>query len=161
MIFDWQFLRRREGAAVRLMKTAECGAAAILHSRNFARGWSEEELSALVLDPQVEAHVLARGHRVDGFVLSRLAADEAEILTIVLDEAQRGQGLATKLLLNHIARLVTRGIKVLFLEVGQTNQAALSLYFRHGFFEVGRRPAYYKNQDGSHSEAIILKKDLV
>ena len=160
-MFGLSSLFRREAPSVRLMLTADSVTAARLHAQSFARGWSEEDIGALILDRQVEANAMARGHRLDGFVLSRLAADEAEILTIAIDPAQRGNGLGRKLLSNHLARLAARGIKMLFLEVEEDNTAARALYVRTGFIQVGRRPAYYTKPDGSRCEALVLRRDLV
>ena len=164
-MFAWPSFLRRKAASITRMQTKHTGAAARLHALSFARGWSEEEMAALILDPQVEAQALVRstllrGQTVDGFVLSRLAVDEAEILTIAIDPDQRGQGLGRKLLSNHLARLGARGITVLFLEVEQDNTLASALYARAGFVEVGRRPAYYTKPDGTRSEALVLKRDL-
>jgi ribosomal-protein-alanine N-acetyltransferase len=153
-------LFRRATPSIRLMQTADSSAAAHLHAKSFARGWSEEEMGTLVLDRQVEANAMVRGARLDGFVLSRLAADEAEILTIAVDPAQRGAGLGRMLLSNHLTRLAARGVKALYLEVEESNVAALALYRRVGFVEVGRRPAYYAKADGTRSEALVLKRDL-
>lgn len=154
-------LFRRTTPSVRLMQTSDSTQAAYLHGLSFARGWTEEEIGTLVLDRQVEANALVRGKGLDGFVLSRLAADEAEILTIAVAPAQRGAGLGRKLLSHHLARLAARGVKALFLEVEDSNTAAKALYARAGFVEVGRRPAYYAKADGSRAEAVVLKRDLV
>ena len=162
---EWRSLFRRKMPGVRLMQTQDSEAAARLHAFAFARGWSEEEIGALILDRQVEANALVRGtfwrgEQLDGFVLSRLAVDEAEILTIAIGPDQRGHGLGRKLLSNHLARLAARGVRALFLEVEQDNAAARALYARTGFVEVGRRPAYYSKPDGTRSEALVLKRDL-
>ena len=154
-------LFRRATPSIRQMQTSDSTQAAYLHGHSFARGWTEEEIGTLVLDRQVEANVLVRGKGLDGFVLSRLAADEAEILTIAVDPAQRGAGLGRKLLSHHLARLAARGVKALFLEVEDSNTAAKALYARADFVEVGRRPAYYAKADGSRAEAVVLKRDLV
>lgn len=164
-MFAWLSIFRRKASSIVRMQTKHSGAAAHLHAHSFARGWSEEEMAALILDRQVEANALVRntllrGQTLDGFVLSRLAADEAEILTIAIDQDQRGQGLGLKLLSNHLARLAARGITVLFLEVEQDNASARALYARTGFVEVGRRPAYYTKPDGTRNEALVLKRDL-
>jgi ribosomal-protein-alanine N-acetyltransferase len=151
---------RGKAPDIRQMQTADAAAAAKLHAQSFARGWSEEEMSALILDRQVEANALARGHRLDGFVLSRMAADEAEILTIAIDPVKRGRGHGRKLLSNHLARLAARGMKALYLEVEEDNASARALYDKAGFFEVGRRPAYYVKADGTRREALVLRRDL-
>ncbi|MFV0279637.1 MAG: GNAT family N-acetyltransferase [Rhodoblastus sp.] len=95
-----------------------------------------------------------------GFVLSRRAADEAEILTIAVAPGARGAGLATALLGNHLSRLARLGVSNLFLEVDESNRPALALYRRYGFEQVGRRPAYYAKPDGARTNALILKSIL-
>ena len=72
-------------------------------------------------------------------MLSRVAADEAEILTIAVEPAARASGLATALLSHHLSRLARAGAGGVFLEVDETNLPALALYRRFGFRQVGRR----------------------
>ena len=153
-------LFRRATPSIRQMQTSDSIQAARLHGLSFARGWTEEEIGTLVLDRQVEANALVRGKGLDGFVLSRLAADEAEILTIAVDPAQRGAGLGRKLLSHHLARLAARGVKALFLEVEDSNAAAKALYARAGFAESGRRRGYYRRPDGSGLDALVMQRAL-
>ena len=47
---------------------------------------------------------------ISGFVMSRIAADEAEILSIVVAKGSRRGGLAQALLAGHLARLAARGV---------------------------------------------------
>ncbi len=103
---------------------------------------------------------MSEGPILQGFVVSRRAADEAEILTITVAPARRGNGLATALLGSHISRLTALGVASLFLEVDENNKPALALYRRFGFAQVGRRPAYYSSADGSKANALILKLEL-
>ncbi|MFT4095516.1 MAG: GNAT family N-acetyltransferase [Rhodoblastus sp.] len=114
----------------------------------------------MLVDPSVVAEGMVDGGTVHGFVLSRHAADEAEILTIVVEPTARKSGIATKLLGCHIARLARMGIASLFLEVDEANEPALALYRRLGFAPVGRRQAYYAKADGSKANALILKLNL-
>lgn len=95
--------------------------------------------------------------QLQGFVMSRRAADEAEILTIAVEPKARGGGLATALLGSHLSRLSRFGVSALFLEVDEANAPALALYRRFGFQQVGRRAAYYAKADGSRANALILK----
>ena len=60
-MFGLGSLFRREAAAIRLMQTSDSVSAARLHAMSFARGWSEEEIAALILDRQVEALAQADG----------------------------------------------------------------------------------------------------
>ena len=49
--------------------------------------------------------------------------------------------------------------KQIFLEVDETNKAALALYKSSGFNEVGRRPGYYQTGKG-HSDALIMRRNI-
>ncbi|MEI2736042.1 MAG: GNAT family N-acetyltransferase [Rhodoblastus sp.] len=97
---------------------------------------------------------------LSGFVLSRRAVDEAEILTIAVDPHARGSGIGTALLGGHLSRLSRLGVSTLFLEVDEANAPALALYRRFGFQQVGRRAAYYAKADGARANALILKLEF-
>jgi ribosomal-protein-alanine N-acetyltransferase len=132
-----------------------------LHAASFQRGWSEQEVEGLLLDRHVLAHRASLGGKLVGFILSRLAADEAEILSVAVDARQRGRGLARSLLSFHLGRLAGLSVRVVFLEVDEHNAAAIRLYDRAGFREVGRRPNYYPIRDGkAAASALVLRRDL-
>jgi ribosomal-protein-alanine N-acetyltransferase len=91
-----------------------------------------------------------------GFVLSRLTAAEAEILSVAIAPAWRERGFARPLLDLHIRRLAGLGARAVFLEVDQQNAPACRLYRQRGFYEVGRRQGYY----GGGATALVLRRDL-
>lgn len=133
-----------------------------LHSRSFPVGWSESEMERLLSDPAVIAHIArASGGRgtAEGFLMSRCVADEAEILSVAVDPAARGRGLAGELLRHHLSRVAARGIRRIFLEVGENNTPAVRLYRKAGFREVGKRPNYYPREEGAIS-ALVLTREL-
>jgi ribosomal-protein-alanine N-acetyltransferase len=127
-----------------------------VHARCFDHAWSEAEFASLLHLPSSLA--LGRGEdgALHGFVLARIAADEAEILTIGVDPDQRRGGSGRALLnsLHGCAR--DRGVARVFLEVSDVNTAARALYERAGYTETGRRARYYR--DGS--DALVLEKTL-
>jgi ribosomal-protein-alanine N-acetyltransferase len=130
-----------------------------LHASLFRRGWSEDEMERLLLDRRVLAHRVTIGERLAGFILSRCAADEAEILSVAVDRRLQGRGLARRLLDLHIRRLAGMGVRKLFLEVEEGNKPARRLYHRAGFREAGRRPGYYPRSEGA-AAALVLQRDL-
>ena len=138
------------------LRDRDLAAAAALHAASFRRGWSEHEFARLIGDRNVVGHRTTAGTALVGFILSRLAADEAEILSVAIAQAWRGRGLSRPLLDLHLRRLAGLGVRTVFLEVGENNQPALRLYGRAGFYEVGRRPGYY---DGGVN-ALTLRRDL-
>jgi [ribosomal protein S18]-alanine N-acetyltransferase len=136
---------------------------AMLHAAAFRRGWSAEEFARLLIERNVVADRAMSGSRLAGFVISRLAADQAEILSIAVAAAFRRHGLARKLLDVHMRRLVAYGTSSLFLEVEESNVPARRLYAGFGFAQVGRRESYYANT-GCETEgagaALVLRRNL-
>jgi [ribosomal protein S18]-alanine N-acetyltransferase len=138
----------------------DAAAIAALHAASFQRGWSEDEVERLLLDRSVVAHRAMTGRVLAGFILSRIVADEAEILSVAVGDARQGRGVARQLLDLHLRRLAGLGVASVFLEVGADNAPARRLYARAGFHEVGRRTGYYSAQPGTGSTALVLRRDL-
>lgn len=158
MIFP---LGGRPAPVRRPLAAADAGRCAALHRLAFAAPWSEAEFERLIASESVFADGVATGTgALAGFVLSRRAADEAEILTIAVHPARRGGGLGGQLLAFHAGRLIRAGVARLFLEVEEGNTPALRLYRRFGFREVGRRNDYYAGKNGGRSHALVLRADL-
>jgi ribosomal-protein-alanine N-acetyltransferase len=133
---------------------------AVLHAASFNRGWSEQEFEQLLTDRSVVADRATVGRKNVGFILSRCAADEAEILSVAVARSWQGRGLARRMLDLHLRRLAGFGLRAVFLEVEEGNTPARKLYLRAGFREVGRRPGYYP-QGGAAKAAMVLRRDLV
>jgi [ribosomal protein S18]-alanine N-acetyltransferase len=138
----------------------DAAAIAALHAKSFRRGWSEEEIERLLVDSQVLCHRALAGRLHVGFILSRRAADEAEILSIAVAPAWQGRGLAGRLLLLHLRRLAGLGIRAVYLEVDERNVPARRLYARAGFAEVGRRQGYYAQSGESGATALVLRRNI-
>jgi ribosomal-protein-alanine N-acetyltransferase len=132
-----------------------------LHGASFRRGWSEDEIERLLLDKSVITHRATIGRAFAGFVMSRIAAGEAEILSIAVAARRKGKGLAGRLLRHHLGRLAAMAVRAVFLEVDENNTPAIRLYRKAGFREVGRREGYYPTPGGKPSNALILRRDLV
>lgn len=139
----------------------DAAAMAALHAASFRHGWSEGEFEHLLLDRAIVAHRATRGRALHGFILSRLAVGEAEILSVAVAQARRGRGLARGLLNLHLRRLAGLGATTVFLEVDESNEPARRLYRRAGFREVGRRQGYYQQGRDKPAAALVLRRDLV
>ena len=94
-----------------------------------------------------------------GFVLYSLASDQCEILTICVMPEWRRECLATILMQNVIKRVKNIGIKEIFLEVAENNEAARTLYVKQGFKVFGKRDRYYRQKEG-RVDALQLSKVL-
>ncbi|UWQ95240.1 ribosomal protein S18-alanine N-acetyltransferase [Rhodobacteraceae bacterium M385] len=126
-----------------------------LHAASFARGWSEAELTQLLEKPTT---LLACTEA--GFAILQVIAPEAEVLTIVVDPALRGQGEGQRLLGQALLAASQRGVSQVFLEVDAHNAPALALYTAAGFDRTGRRKGYYAHPDGSRSDAVLMATAL-
>jgi ribosomal-protein-alanine N-acetyltransferase len=140
-------------------------ACAKIHAQGFAHPWSAAEFESLLAGRDIVGQAAISAsfwgkNRFTGFVLSRRALDTAEMLTIAVAPAARGKGIGSALLTSHLAALAAEGAKSLFLEVEADNRAALALYRRFDFRQVGERKAYYRKADGNRAGALILRRDF-
>ena len=138
----------------------DAGELAALHALSFRRGWSENEFGRLLLEQKVLAHRAMIAGAIVGFILSRYAADEAEILSIAVAARRRRRGVAGRLLDRHLRSLAGLGVNSVFLEVDEDNRPARRLYARAGFDEVGRRESYYPHGEAGAHAALVLRRDL-
>jgi [ribosomal protein S18]-alanine N-acetyltransferase len=155
------FFRRKEFVFDQL-RGADCEAMAQLHSQGFQRSWNDGEFRAFLNEPPVFGFIarpVGRAKKPAGFVLARLVAGEAEILTITVDKAARRNGIGMSLMETVLRHLYQLRAQSLFLEVDEQNSAAAGLYARIGFVEVARRPSYYDTPSGK-SCALVMRLDL-
>lgn len=119
------------------------------------RPWSEAEFVTLLHQPTV----FAIGS-LQAFALVRIAADEAELLTIATDPQHQRQGLAKQLMSQWHAKAAQRGARRALLEVAEDNVGARALYSETGYKEFFRRQEYYRTIGGAHVDAILMDREL-
>ncbi len=93
-----------------------------------------------------------------GFLLSRGAAGEEELLLIAVHPEHRGNGIGTALIERFIDVARHRGTERLFLEMREGNPAE-RLYVALGFKPVGRRRQYYRSARNGPLDAITYARD--
>ena len=132
------------------LQTIHAPMLAFVHEMCFEEPWDKKAFKELLSLPTTIGLMNSVG-----FVLASVTGEEAEILTIaVLPNCQR-QGNGGRLLRYLIKKLKKLSVKKLFLEVNVKNKAALALYAKLDFKEVGRRPGYYHGTD-----ALIMEKEI-
>ena len=94
--------------------------------------------------------------RLVGYVGSQSVLGWADMMNLAVHPEYREKGIATNLINVLIEYLIQMQGTCLTLEVRVSNTAAISLYSKMGFAEVGRRPAYYRNP---REDALILRKE--
>lgn len=137
------------------MNAPDTATLAGIHAQAFETPWDEPALDSLL--GQAGVHLLARP---DGFILIRVVADEAEVLTLAVRPSARGRGLGTILVEGAVDLARAAGAGRLFLEVAEDNRPARALYGRLGFEAAGRRRGYYTRSDGTAQDALILSLSL-
>jgi ribosomal-protein-alanine N-acetyltransferase len=134
---------------------AHAAALAAIHAAAFrdAEAWSAAVIAGQLAHPACFALIDPAG----GMLLARVAADEAEILTLGVAPAARRGGIGRGLVAAAMRRAAAAGAATMFLEVASTNTPARALYEAAGFVRVGRRARYYANG----GDALVLRAELV
>jgi ribosomal-protein-alanine N-acetyltransferase len=145
---------------VRSVVQSDAPALASVHAEAFDAPWTGEEILRFAGDPGGFARIAETADgAVAGFILCRLIAGEAEVLTLAVRPAARRQGVARALLAEALALAAASGASA-FLEVAADNPGAVALYEAAGFERVGRRAGYYSRPGSRAVDAIVMRRTL-
>jgi ribosomal-protein-alanine N-acetyltransferase len=152
----------REGDAapidVRSMRAADVDVVAAIESEAFSSPWSRQTFLDLISRPNLELLVMEHGSLgIVGYAVLWCILEQGELANLAIVPHLRGQGLGTRLLAHTLEIAKGRGVEVVYLEVRESNAAALALYTRFGFTQVGLRRGYY---DHPKEDARILMARL-
>ena len=117
--------------------------------------WTSKQFEESVSSYQ--STVIEYQSQVIGFCILQPVLDEANLLLMAIDPKMQGQGLGYKLLEYSIEQLKNNPVQI-FLEVRESNLAAIALYEKSGFHQIDVRRNYYPKADGSKENAIIMVK---
>ncbi|RWR31759.1 GNAT family N-acetyltransferase [Sinirhodobacter populi] len=132
-------------------------ALAALHARCFTtpRPWSAAEFADLLA-----SRFCFLLTAPEGFLLGRVIAGEAELLTLAVDPDARRRGAGRRLMADFLRGAADRAADSAFLEVAEDNLPARALYAATGWQPAGRRRAYYRTAGGNHVDALVLRHAL-
>lgn len=126
----------------------------------YGEAWNRRQVAdSLVFS---NTHFLIAGSPPDeakGFVLSRSAVDEEELLLIAVHPHFRGQGVGRQLMQGFIDAARARGVQRVFLEMRAGNPAE-RLYRQFGFERIGIRKDYYRRAKESPIDAITFALNI-
>lgn len=142
----------------------------------YGEAWNRRQISDALLMPSTHALVVDdRGEAIEGdgldtnsplsihspagFVLTRKAADEEELLLIAVLPEHRRRGLGETLIQLLFEQARARGTGKIFLEMRQGNPA-VHLYEKVGFRPIGKRPNYYRLASGGRVDAITFGRTV-
>lgn len=107
-----------------------------------------------------EAFISKVDGRIAGCLAYRIIADESEIIDLCVGPEFRRAGIALGLMGALIDKAKSAQVSKIFLEVEIHNIAAISLYQKSGFVQVGLRKGYYKYYDGGIADAVVMSREL-
>lgn len=117
--------------------------------------WSKQQFQESLASYQCT--VYEQANQVVGFCILQPVLDEANLLLMAIHPNQQGKGLGYILLDHSIQQLKNNPIQI-FLEVRESNIAAIRLYEKTDFHQIDLRKNYYPNPDGSREHAVIMVK---
>lgn len=129
-------------------------ALAALHAACFRRPrpWTASEFAGLIAMPGTLLLV-----QDGGFLLGRVIADEAELLTLAVPPRCRRRGIGRALVTRFLTAAHEAGAAAAFLEVASDNVSAQALYAGTGWSPAGRRKDYY----APGLDAVVMRAGLV
>jgi ribosomal-protein-alanine N-acetyltransferase len=143
---------------IRPASLADLDRLVLLERASFSDPWTIDQLADTILQPSTLGLIAEAGEgEIAGYLLGRIVADEAEVLTLAVCEASRRHGLGKRLLGEALAGMASRGVRAVWLEVRHSNAAAQALYLGAGFVATGVRRGYYRRPV---EDAIVLRRDL-
>jgi len=92
-----------------------------------------------------------------GYAAYYMEMGEARLTNIAVAKPYRRKSVAKKIL-NFILEVINKaGCKYIFLDVRPSNAAAITFYRKFGFYDLYRRPDYYRNPV---EDALVMVKNL-
>lgn len=140
---------------IRRMRQADVDQVFAIEKRVQTHPWTKKQFEEAV--DQYQCHVIEHQNEVVAFCLMQPVLDEANLLLMAVDPKHQGKGLGTQILEKAISDLGDSCVQI-FLEVRESNRAAIGLYEKTGFHQIDLRKNYYPNLDGTKEHAIIMVK---
>lgn len=140
---------------IRLMREDDLESVAAIECLVQTHPWSKQQFQESLASYQCT--VYEQASQVVGFCILQPVLDEANLLLMAIHPSQQGKGRGYALLEDSIQQLKNNPIQI-FLEVRESNTAAIRLYEKTGFHQIDLRKNYYPNPDGSREHAVIMVK---
>ncbi len=134
----------RENVQICPMERSDVDRVSELEEEAFSMPWSRDAFLEMIEKDNARYYVAKRDGHVIGGCGVIMAAGEGNITNVVVDEKERNRGVGCKLLKYLMEDGIKNGISAFTLEVRVSNDAAIHLYKKLGFFSEGIRPNFYE-----------------
>ncbi len=155
-------MRKQEGApgsgplTVAAMSLQDIPAVMEIENRSFPTPWSDSSFRHEILENPFASLFVVKSlesPRVIGFACVWIIDGELKINNIAVHPRWRSRGVGTRLLRFLLEFAASQRCREVTLEVRPSNAAALGLYRKAGFRQVGRRKNYYSD---THEDALVM-----
>lgn len=128
-----------------------------IERESFSDPWSEEAFLGMV-DSPLAVFLVALGDDGDvtGYSAATAVWENGEILNVAVERGSRGKGIGGKLLDAAVSALRDQLVQSIFLEVRESNAAAIALYKSRGFAQLSVRRSYYRHPV---ENALVMRLD--
>lgn len=140
---------------IRLIQSADIARVYQIEAAVQSHPWTEKQFREA--QENYQCTVIENFGKVVGFCILQPVLDEANLLLMAIDPTMQGQGLGFQLLEQSIDLLKNHPVQI-FLEVRESNIAAIKLYEKSGFHQIDVRKNYYPVAEGGREHAIIMVK---
>lgn len=137
---------------IRTYSTDDLPAVVELENRAFDDPWPQEAFAASIFN---DNYVMLQDDELVGYIFCYTILDECNVANIAIEPRYRRRGWGAELLAHAVREVHAKGARFFFLEVRSSNIAAIAMYQRQGFFQVGIRPGYYQHPP---EDAILMSK---
>jgi len=149
-----------ESLAIRSVGEAEAEILTAIHTECFPRYLNRQAFTDFFVVKNTFALLVENGAEPVAMIVYRVAMEHADIITIGVLPGSRRHGIARMLLEKILDDCRQMGVQKIFLEVEDGNSAGLNLYEQAGFKHISRRKLYYRQLDGSLTDALVMEKRL-
>lgn len=140
---------------IRMMEPIDIPYVFNIEQQNYANPWTKN-IFQRCLEVGYHAVVLEKDQKIIGYALTSVVLDECHILNISIAPCVQQQGHGAYLFAFLLENAKKQGVSKVYLEVRQSNEAAIGLYKRFGFEKIGVRKQYYQTQIGLE-DALLLQ----
>ena len=126
----------------------------IIERESYPEPWPEKAFWDELENEICRFFVAEQDGLIIGFYDLWIYANVGHLLNIAIRLNYRNKGVATMLLGHIISESRDSNVEMIYLEVRESNEAAISLYRKTGFIKVGIKPGYYG--DGENAVLMVV-----
>ena len=145
-----------EPPPIRSARAADLPAILRIERASFTVPWTDRAFRAVMARPDAALLVADAEGRVAGYAALWLEGRDAELGDLAVARDRRRSGLGRRLVEAAVEEAAGRGAERIFLQVRESNEAALALYRSTGFRRIGRKRGYYRTP---REDALVLIRE--